>query len=278
MSAILSDLSDPAVTHAIDANEIERFAYYSQVPGGEIRFDPELTWYITGIPYLLFNGILDAHLPPDELDARITRALAPFEARGLPMFWMTGPSTQPADLGRHLIRRGFTGPVELVGMAADLSALNSDMPAPSALRIERVGDTATLERWTEAYSASFDYTPAVGRLFFDVFASLGLDARLPLCHYLGSLDGRPVATSSLFLGAGVAGLYSVGTIPAVRRQGIGAAMTLAALRDASTRGYRIGILHAEPPAVSLYRRLGFHERSRLHPYLWLPEHRGHEAL
>lgn len=269
MSEILADLSLPEVTHAIDANERERFAYYSQVPGGELHADPELTWYITGIPYLLFNGILDAHLPSDGLDARITRALAPFEARGVPMFWMIGPSTQPVDLGPHLIRRGFTGPVELVGMAADLSTLHAEIPAPATLRIERVGDTSTLERWIEAYSPSFDYTTAVGRLFFNVFASLGLDAHLPLCHYLGSLDGKPVATTSLFLGAGVAGIYSVGTIPALRRQGIGAAMTLAALRDARTSGYHIGVLHAEPMAVSLYRHLGFQERSRLHPYLRL---------
>lgn len=269
MSEILSDPSSPAVTLAIDANERERFAYYSQVPGGELHADPELTWYITGIPYLLFNGILDTHLPPDELDARITRALAPFEARPVPMFWMTGSSTQPANLGQHLIRRGFTDPGELIGMAVALSALPTELLGPSRLRIERVDDTSMLERWIAALSASFDYTPTVGRLFFDVFASLGLDARLPLCHYLGSLDGQPVATASLFLGAGVAGIYSVGTIPAIRRQGIGAAMTLAALREATTRGYHIGILHAEPMAVSLYRQLGFREYSRLHPYLRL---------
>ncbi len=84
------------------------------------------------------------------------------------------------------------------------------------------------------------------------------------------MAGEPAATASVFLGAGVAGIYSISTIPMRRRQGIGAAMTLAPLCDARSRGYHIGILHAEPAGLSLYRRLGFREYCTLHPYLWSP--------
>lgn len=270
MTKIPRDATTAALVRAIEANEFNRFAYFSRLPGGELHRGSRLTWFLTGIPYLLFNGVIDARLPPDDLDQRIARALAPFAARNLPMFWMTGPSTQPDDLGQRLLAAGLRDPGELVGMAADLATLQENEPAPPELTIAHVRDTSMLERWIDAFSAGFGYPPDVGSNFFAVFAGLGLEARSPLAHYLGLVAGEPVAATSAFFGAGVAGIYSVTTLPAWRRQGIGAAMTLAPLRDAQLRGYHIGVLHAEPAGLSLYRRLGFREYCALHPYLWLP--------
>lgn len=268
MTTIPGGAATSALVRAIEANELERFAYFSRLPGSEFHCRSQLTWFLTGVPYLLFNGVLNACLPPDDLDLHIWDALSPFSARKLPMFWMTGPSTQPDNLGQHLLAAGFSDPGELVGMAADLSALNQDRFAPPGLVIERVRDIATLERWIDAFSAGFSYSSDVGKRFFTVFASLGLETRSPLVHYLGLIEGEPVATASVFHGAGVAGIYSISTIPAWRRHGIGAALTLAPLRDAQSRGYHIGILHAEPAGLSLYRELGFCEYCTLHPYLW----------
>jgi ribosomal protein S18 acetylase RimI-like enzyme len=42
-----------------------------------------------------------------------------------------------------------------------------------------------------------------------------------------------------------------------RRRGIGAAMTVHALRDAATRGARTAVLQAAPAGVSIYERAGF---------------------
>ena len=79
-----------------------------------------------------------------------------------------------------------------------------------------------------------------------------------------------MATASLFLAAGVAGIYFVCTVPSARRQGIGAAITLAALTEAQALGYRIAVLSSSSMGYGIYRRLGFAEYCRIGIYTWRP--------
>jgi predicted acetyltransferase len=60
----------------------------------------------------------------------------------------------------------------------------------------------------------------------------------------------------------------VGTVPEARRQGFGAAVTLAALRDARALGYRVGILHSSAMGFPVYQRLGFRELCRMSKFEW----------
>src|SRR5437588_294535 len=78
-------------------------------------------------------------------------------------------------------------------------------------------------------------------------------------YFLGRLNGKPVATAKLFVGAGVAAVHHVVTLPEMRRRGIGTAMTLRVLHDARAMGYRVGVLTASPDGLGSYRRIGFRD-------------------
>ena len=88
--------------------------------------------------------------------------------------------------------------------------------------------------------------------------------------YLGRLAGEPVATWFMVLGAGVAGVHGVGTLPQARRQGIGAAMALAPLREARAMGFRVAVLRASTLGAGIYRRLGFRQCGEISIYAWWP--------
>ena len=75
----------------------------------------------------------------------------------------------------------------------------------------------------------------------------------------------------LELGGGVAGIYSVMTVPDAQRRGIGALMTARPLEAARSRGYRVGTLQSSSMGYPLYRRLGFQEYGRVGIYLWRGE-------
>ena len=105
----------------------------------------------------------------------------------------------------------------------------------------------------------------------DMQAAVGLGADRPYRHYIAWLKGTPVATASLFLGAGVAGISNVATLPEFRGRGIATAVTLEPLLEARRGGYRVGVLFASMAAIGLYRRLGFRQYCKGNCYAWTHE-------
>jgi GNAT superfamily N-acetyltransferase len=263
MSEPLRDFSTPALVAAIEANQFAFWPVFASWMQVEIHDDSDMLWTISSIPFSMCNCVLRAQLTPDRVDAAIEAAITRCKARNVPMLWITGPTTRPADLGTHLQAHGFTYEGSEPGMAIDLLVLNKSLPTPPGLTFERARDVETHKTWCRVANAGFEMPDFVANVILDSF-----DPHLPIQNYLGSLSGEPVATSSLFLGAGVAGIYNVTTLASARRRGIGVAMTLATLCEARALGYRIGVLQSSKMGVSIYRRLGFQEYCKTSQYVW----------
>jgi GNAT superfamily N-acetyltransferase len=185
------------------------------------------------------------------------------------MLWWTGPSSAPADLGERLCRHGFV--VERAcGMAAELDDGAADLAPAPAISIEPVADAEKLVTWSRVLCDAFGAPPPFGAAFAELAVTIGLGARSPFRHYLARDNGEPAGTCSLFLGAGVAGIYDVSTLPERRRRGIGRRITAAAMRDARACGYRTAILHSSSHGAGMYRALGFKDVCPIGQHVWVP--------
>jgi ribosomal protein S18 acetylase RimI-like enzyme len=270
MGTISQDLSSAGMAAAIEANWIAVFGLWSQTPRIEVHEDsPDLRWYITpGVPVPLFNHVYFTRLAREEnIDTKIEEVVGSFAEREVPFMWSVGPFTQPNELGARLESRGLSRVDELPGMAVDLQAIGEDISFPSELAIEQVSDTEVLKECIEVMRVGFELPELTSDVFFEVLTAVGLTEESPWRSYVGRLDGEAVAASALVLAAGVAGIYNVATLPTARKQGLGAAMTLAALRDGRELGYRIGVLQSSAMGFGVYRRLGFEQYSTYHIYV-----------
>jgi hypothetical protein len=260
----------PVPGPASEANGAEFLLAMGRAGGGSERDDARVHWIIGGSPIDYHNCVVRAGVPADEADGLVRESVAELRARGVPGTWHVGPSMRPADIGEHLLGHGFAAGGEEVGMAVDLDALPGAVPAPAELAILRVRDERALVAWVETLGRGFGEGEREARWVGDTFARIGLGDDVPWRHHLGVLAGRPVATASLFLGAGAAGVYFVFTVAEARRRGIGAAMTLAPLLEARALGRRTGVLQSSAMGEPVYRRLGFREECRIAIYEWAP--------
>ncbi len=253
------DLTPADLALAVEANTIDYYRNFGRVAGAELHEEPGLLWLRTGVQDEMFNGVLQARLEPEAADAAIARMRETFSRARLPMTWHTSPSTRPGDLGERLLAHGFELADREPGMAADLSCLAEPCPAPRGLTIEPVVTEAALDAWLRVWILPGPATAVLLEACFRLYAALALDPGGALTFFLGRLDGRPAGISALWVSAGAASVQHVVTVREARRQGIGAAMTLAALHAARTRGYRVAVLTASAMGRGVYERIGFRE-------------------
>jgi GNAT superfamily N-acetyltransferase len=269
--AVMVDMTPDALSRAIEDNGAEFLVALGRAGGAEERDDGRVWWTIGGSPIDYHNCVVRADLGPDAADAVIEESLRRLRSHGVPGTWHVGPSMRPADLGDRLRRHGFAYADDEIGMAMDLERLADGDPGPVDLSVVAVRDDRLLRTWTATLARGFGEGEREAAWVGSMYSAIGLGDDVPWRHYLALLDGQPVATASLFVGAGVAGIYFVFAVAEARRRGIGAAITLAGLRDARAMGLRTAVLGSSRMGYSVYRRLGFVERCRIGIYEWTPD-------
>ncbi len=267
MPEIQRDLDPLGLITAIEENTIESIRSWTKWSRLHLHQDPNVLWTSSEIPYFIFNMVLTVN-PTAELLAVIDTQLSEASERKVPIAWWVGPSNPIPGLAKGLEDRGLFQVAELTGMAVALQALEEKAPVPQGFTVSKVSDADSLATWCQIMTAVSEFPDFAASAWLEMYQDIEvLDD--PLWHlYLGNIDGTPVATSELFLGAGVAVIHGVTTVPEFRGRGIGTWMTLSPLIDARNQGYDIGVLFSSEMAVGIYRSLGFQEYGRGYIYLW----------
>ena len=267
---ILQSVDDSRLVEALEANTAAAYADMARNPQGDVYTGPDLTRYISGAPAHILNGVADARLPDERLDAILDETLARFKARSAPMIWWVGPSTRPEGLGARLEAHGLRYDGETPGMAVDIAALSQTGTTIPSLSIAPATSEDDLVEWARIMALGFGVPEALIPTLAEMAMRHCMRADPQWAYYLARLDGRPVATTSMFPYAGVAGIYCVATLPEARGRGIGAEITRQALLRASEQGYRVGVLQSSDMGFSVYRRLGFQTILEFRLYSWTP--------
>jgi len=271
VSEIVRDVSPASLARANEAHLAEGLSACIRAYGGEVYDEPDLLWCALGIPFSGWNRVPRAQLAPETLDAHIEWVTARAQALRIPMQWNIGPSMRPANLGERLLRHGFTDDGEEPAMGVALARLPNALQLPEGVTVERVRDRASLEQWVGAMYAGFGIPASTIGMFLPAVSRDDLGDAGAARYYLARLHGEPVATAALALAAGVAGIFAVATVESARRQGIGAAVTLAPLLDARDQGYHVGVLQASEMGYPVYASIGFTEQFRYHTFSWQPQ-------
>ena len=224
-----------------------------------------------GYPHPYGQGVWHSDLNEEDADEVIDEVLNYFRERNLPCWWLFGQEIKPRDLTDRLKARGFFNSGDMTYMAADLREINLYSPEPKGFKIQEVQTDSELKTYFQIWSTGYEYPTFLGENMYNT------TIKKPISHesihgklYLGYLNGKPVATSRLFIGAGAAGLYWVTTIPEARGKGIGTQMSLRPLKDGLNAGYPLGVLDSTDMGYPVYKKMGFKEYFKSPVYIWIP--------
>lgn len=263
MSDVVHDVSDHALADAIYANLRVALTSLPRPSSLEPSDGPATCRWLLPFDHPWFRGVWSEAAPPDDADAEIAETIASFRAHGVTSFtWWLSRDVDREPWIRALTRNGLRLDDGPPGMAIDIHELAPRSDDSLEIRVvDRPDDLPTL---TETMARGFgDLSEEVVRA---LLTSMG--PPLPFRHYLGFLSDEPVATSTLFLGAGVAGIFNVATVPEARKRGFGTAMTRVPLLDAREMGYRVGVLQSSDLGAPVYRRMGFRDFGRIAHFVW----------
>lgn len=230
--------------------------------------------YQSGSIWAMKTGIASADLnmvwnekPLSAGDAKaIQHIKKDFQKDRLPFWWWIFPRAQSPNTIALLKAEGFSHVESIPSMLVDLTLLHNEETRDTAVSIIRVRNKKELDLWEEVSFTGFDFPPETKEQFHRFVGTFNLRENAAQKFYLALLNGKPVATSSLFLNDNVGGIYFVTTLAEQRKKGIGLELTYATMRFARLAGARLATLQSSPDGLRVYLQAGFKEYCKVDVY------------
>jgi ribosomal protein S18 acetylase RimI-like enzyme len=209
------------------------------------------------------NSVYPLYPGLDDLDTKIDRVEARYQAQGIqPAFKLT-EAAQPPALDSALARRGYqrmkaaSVQVADLGMRDPLDTVERQPTGEAAFIIE----TAITADWLAAVGALRGMSEADLKLMAQILRLLVV----PCCAVRLVQGGGPVAVGLGVLDDGWIGLFDIATAESQRRRGYGRAICQQIMDSGRAQGAAQAYLQVVPenaPAIRLYESLGYREAYR----------------
>ena len=240
--------------------------YLSHLPGATYKRDEKIRLMCSQVPVSFFNGIALTRLREDECDEILQRSIGEMNATGMPWSYQVGPNCTPEDLELRLDQLGLKFSYEQPYMVRTLANWQA-APLPKGLEIREVNSAEDYKVFIKTAGPAFGLPDFVLEAFVTAQTAVGFDKKCPIRNFIGEENGTAVATGTVFYGAGLAGIYTISTLPETRGKGYGGAITEACMADAVQKGVDTAFLQSSKMGYSVYQRLGFEEICRFKIYI-----------
>jgi GNAT superfamily N-acetyltransferase len=174
-----------------------------------------------------------------------------YRARDLPVLFRITPFVHPANLEAELNARGYASFDPTYVQVTPLAR-------PPELRecggVEIV--TPAIDAFADAVALLQESSREQRDAYYERMANTPQPARYLMARY----EGRVVGVGTVMLEDGLAGIFSMATVPDMRKRGIASAMLSRLLTWAWEHGASHAYLQVEstnPAAISVYRSFGF---------------------
>ncbi|HUQ40174.1 MAG TPA: GNAT family N-acetyltransferase [Acidimicrobiales bacterium] len=258
--------ADPRLVELATREQQEAFLSFLVVDGAERIDVPGVVAIDSGTDFPLFNGVLHTDLGGDALAGAVESVGARFAASGRPWMWWHRPTASPEDLGARLQALSFTA-----AGSQPVMVRHGGEPPPAPvvddLEIRAVTDVAGLDVLLSVLGPAFGLPPVAMEFFRAAFLAVGFGGDAPGRHFVGRIAGEPVGSASVLFHDGIAGIYNIGAVESVRRRGVGAAMTAAAITAGLATGVDVCSLQSSEAGYRVYEALGFSEVCRFDMYV-----------
>jgi ribosomal protein S18 acetylase RimI-like enzyme len=242
-------MNDGDLAGAVDANYWQSFKLLARACGAEVLEREGMLAVSTGLPVAMLN-IGFVMRPLGDPQATLKEVVSFYDEKRLPFVVRVREGVDPeSETASAALGLPYSDTVP--GMA-----LYPVPPPPEPMQgldIEQVSDSKRLRDYQRVAADGFGMPlEFVERLMGPAFLEIeGFES------YLGTMDGEPVAVSSVFIDGAVAGVYNVATLQSYRRRGIGEGMTWRSVSRGREAGCAVATLQASELGKPVYERMGF---------------------
>ncbi|MFW9852938.1 MAG: GNAT family N-acetyltransferase [Candidatus Thorarchaeota archaeon] len=265
MNKILHNPDKNEIIEAIETNTYEYRKWFSKsIKGGEIIQDEEFYLFCSGLKYGFTNFVIDIKIR-ENANSKIEDIVSFFKKRNLPFLCLIGPNSKPNNIEELLFENNLRLVIKEPAMAFFLDKFEVKNKPLAELEIVEPRNYDELIIWNNIRKEVYEFPEEVLTKSYLIPI---LDSKVTA--YMAYVEKKPIATSLVFYDSGVAGIYSVTTLPEYRGKGIGTYMTYLLMQDAKNKGYKLITLHSSEKGLSVYRKLGFQEYDYINYYFWKP--------